>query len=326
MTIIDVHTHMLTQEWVELLGSTPSRYHLAKDPTKARSPERDRIHVAGVPYSFHTPHPPYFDWELRLEKMDEAGVDIAVVSLTCPSANFGDAEVSARAARIANDDMIAAQQRWPDRIRFLATLPWQYPSEALAALDYALEHGAVGVFTCANIENDPLIHPRFAEIWAEIDRHALPVLVHPGPPPGVEVAAQLGMSNAVGFHYDTTLAIERMINTGFLDRYQQLSILGSHAGGFLPFIAGRLDYQRESPDIVPSEYLRRIYVDGMAFSDGAFDLTLEVFGPDNVLFGSDYPYGGLGGMEKFLALIDDRVPEAHKDAVRGETARKLFGI
>lgn len=324
MAVVDVHTHMLTQAWLDLLKETPSRYYMAKDPTKARNPELERMHVAGIPYSFHTPQPSYFDWELRLEKMDEDGVDVAVVSLTCPQANWGGEQVSARAARISNDDMIAAQKRWPERIRFLAALPWMYPSRALEELDYCLENGAVGVLVCANIDGDSPVDQRFAPIWEAIDRHRLPVLVHPSTPPGVEVAARNGMSNAVGFHFDTTHALERMINTGFLDRYPNLSIIGSHAGGFLPFIVGRLDYQRENPDVSPLDYLSRFYVDCMAFSDGAFDLTLETFGPDNVLFGSDFPYGGTGGMKKFLGLIDERVPEGARPKLRGTNAERIF--
>lgn len=324
MTIIDVHTHMLCDEWVELLRGSRSRYHLAVDPTKERFPELERIHVAGVPYSFHTPQPIYFDWEARIANMDEAGVDMAIVSLTAPQANFGGEEVSARAARVSNDDMIAAQRTWPDRIRFLAALPWQYPRRALEELEYACEHGAVGVLVLGNIEGDSPVDDRFAPIWEAIDARGLPVLVHPTAPPGVEVAARNGMSNAVGFHYDTTHALERMINTGFLDRYERLSIIGAHAGGFLPFVIGRLDYQRES-ERVASEYARRMYVDCMAFSPSALALTLEVFGPDRVLFGSDYPYGPPGGMQRVrgtLEVFDEDV----RGTIEHSNAERIFDL
>jgi aminocarboxymuconate-semialdehyde decarboxylase len=142
----------------------------------------------------------------------------------------------------------------------------------------------------------------------------------------VEVAARSGMSSAVGFHYDTTHALERMINTGFLDRYENVKVIGSHAGGFLPFIIGRLDYRTES-DRIPSQYAReRLYVDCMAFSDGAFDLTMEVFGPDRVLFGSDYPYGGLGGIEKFRSLLPSRLPAESVRKVEGSNAEAIFAL
>lgn len=324
MAVIDIHTHMLCEEWLELLESSQSRYYLAVDRTKFLNPDRRRIHVAGVPYSFHTPQPSYFDWDLRIRSMDEAGVDVAVVSLTAPQGNFGGEAVSARACRVSNNDMIAAQKRWPDRIRFLAALPWQYPRSALEELEYACENGAVGVLVLGNIEGDSPVADQFAPVWEAIDERALPVLVHPTAPPGVEVAARSGMSNAVGFHFDTTHALERMINTGFLDRYQRLKIIGSHAGGFLPFIIGRLDYQRET-DRVPSEYLPRLYVDCMAFSRGAMDLTVEVFGPANILYGSDYPYGPAGGMQRARERLTG-LPPGDRARVEGGNAERIFQL
>ena len=39
----------------------------------------------------------------------------------------------------------------------------------------------------ANIAGRSLTEPAFAPIWAEIDRRALPVLVHPGEPPGADL-------------------------------------------------------------------------------------------------------------------------------------------
>ena len=55
-----------------------------------------------------TPVPAMFDYDLRLKTMDRHGVDVGVVSLTCPNVFWGGPEVSLKAARIMNDDMAAA--------------------------------------------------------------------------------------------------------------------------------------------------------------------------------------------------------------------------
>jgi hypothetical protein len=89
--------------------------------------------------------PGMLDYDLRVRRMDQAGVDLAIVSLTCPNVFWGEAETSLEAARATNDDMAAAQRAWPDRIRWLASLPWQHPKLALAELGRALDAGAVGV-------------------------------------------------------------------------------------------------------------------------------------------------------------------------------------
>ena len=119
--VIDVHTHVLTEEWFRLLQQHGGpRYTVQEVRGGMRA-----IHLDGAP--FMTPVPPMFDYALRLKTMDEHGVDIGVVSLTCPNCYWGGPEVSLRAARIMNDDMIAAQTAHPDRLRWFASLPWQYP-------------------------------------------------------------------------------------------------------------------------------------------------------------------------------------------------------
>ena len=52
---------------------------------------------------------------------------------------------SLQAAQIMNDDMAAAQTAHPDRLRWFASLPWQYPDLALAELERGCKAGASGV-------------------------------------------------------------------------------------------------------------------------------------------------------------------------------------
>ena len=67
-----------------------------------------------------------WDYDLRIENMDKAGVDVAVVSLTCPNVFWGGHDISIKAARMVNDSMAEQQRARPDRIRWFASLPWQY--------------------------------------------------------------------------------------------------------------------------------------------------------------------------------------------------------
>ena len=74
------------------------------------------------------PQPGHFDYGLRIATMDEAGIDVSIVSLTCPNVYWGGEAVSTDAARESNDSMAEAQRAYPDRIRWFASLPWQYPA------------------------------------------------------------------------------------------------------------------------------------------------------------------------------------------------------
>ena len=324
--VIDVHTHMLNKEWLGLLeqhGRPRYSLHEVKGGLRA-------IHLDDAP--FMTPVPEMFDYEKRIANMTKAGVDIAVVSLTCPNVFWGGAEISLKAARIMNDDMAKAQKQWPDRLRWFASLPWQFEDLSIKELDRACANGAVGVMVLANIDGKPLTDPAFAAIWKAIDARKLPVLVHPTAPPGVGEMAmhEFQLTAPIGFTFDTSLAVGRCIYDGFFDRYPNLKLIASHGGGALPYLVGRLDIcwhnipaaaaKTKQP---PSEYMRRIYVDTVLFRQDAVDMCVSVCGEDNVLYGSDYPHT-IGDMAGCLSRVD-ALGKA-KDKVRGGNARRIFGL
>jgi aminocarboxymuconate-semialdehyde decarboxylase len=328
VAVIDVHTHMLTRDYLDLLAEHGGpKYRADRNSASERT-----IRMWDAP--FFTLTEPMWDYDLRIADMDRAGVDVAIVSLTCPNAYFGDAAVSLKAAQIVNDSMAEQQRHRPDRIRWLASLPWQHEQLALEELEHAVALGAVGVMVIANIDGVSLTDPSFAPIWQAIDRRALPVLVHPAAPQGVREMGmdEYGLVPPVGFTFDTTLAISRMIFDGFFDRYPQLKLIASHGGGTLPYIAARLDRCheklpacREVIDAPPSEYLKRIYYDAVVYSPSALNLCLEVAGSDErVLYGSDYPHN-IGDMAGCLARVD-ALPEASARKLRGANAAKLFNI
>ncbi len=325
--VIDVHTHMLTQQWLARLEKHGGpRYTVKQVLGGART-----IHLDGA--SFMTLVPNMFDWDARVKNMSNARVDIAVVSLTCPSVFWGGEKVSVQTAGQMNDAFAQAQTAYPERIRWFATLPWQVPAAAVKELARSLKRGAVGVMALANVNGVALTDPKFAPIWKEIDRKGLPVLVHPTAPPGV---AEMGMHEfhltaSIGFTFDTTLAVSRMILDGFFDRYTKLKIIASHGGGALPFLAGRLDIcwdnipaTRSKTSERPSNIMRRIYADSVVFRQDALNMTVSTFGTDNVLYGSDYPHT-IGDMTGCLSRVD-ALSDGVRDRVRGANALHIFRI
>ncbi|MFF3573936.1 amidohydrolase family protein [Nocardia jiangxiensis] len=327
MTIVDVHTHMLSEAFLDALAAgSGGKYRVGRVPAGDRA-------IFTRDTAFVTLTQGMFDYELRVAAMDSAGVDMAIVSLTCPNVFWGDVAASTAAAELINDDMAAAQTAYPDRIRFLATIPWQYPDRAVQELERACARGAVGVMVLANIDGVSLTDPRFAPVWDEIDRRGLPVLVHPTSPIG---EYQLDISRyhlvwSVGFTFDTTLALSRMIMDGFFDRYRNLKIIGGHAGGYLPFVISRLDAGfrsfescRAAIDRLPSTYLEQIYVDSIVYSPEALAMTLEVMGPENVLYGSDYPHKN-GKMEEIIEIVGAAPGFAHSGIMSGN-AEKIFRL
>lgn len=322
--VIDVHTHMLDNAWVKLLEKHGGKYTM-----KAVYGGLRAIHLDGAP--FMTPVPEMFDWELRIKNMDRVGIDVAVTSLSCPNVFWGGEKISLQAAQIMNDTMAKAHKQWPERIQFFCSIPWQFPDAALKELKRARKAGAVGVMVLANISGKHLTDPLFAKIWKAIDDAGLPVLIHPTAPPGVKEMdmSQFQLTASIGFTTDTTLAVSRMIYDGFFDRYQKLKIIASHGGGTLPFLIGRLDQCFEfipacRTKIVekPSLVARRIFCDSVVFTDEALQMAVNVFGSENVLYGSDYPHT-IGDPIGCLARVD-RLPHGVRERVRGKNAQKIF--
>jgi len=326
MAVIDVHTHMFTHRFMELLKARGGIYNL-----QTRPDGQVEIFRADTPVAI--PQRGHFDYELRLRDMDAAGIDMAIVSLTCPNVYWGDAAVSGEAARESNDSMAAAQKRWPERIRWFTSLPWEYPQQAVAELERSCDAGAVGVMVLANIAGRSLTDPHFAPVWEAIDRRALPVLVHPTDLPGIEQMdmRKYDLSWSVGFVADTTLAFTRMIFDGFLDLYPNLKLIASHGGGALPYLVGRFDKgdeveipSRRRIKARPSEYLKRIWYDCITYHPAALQFLIAIVGVERVLFGTDYPHqvhDMKGSMAHTAAL-----PVAQYAAIREGNARRAFRI
>ncbi len=326
MPVIDVHTHNYTRGWLELLRSHGGQYGL-----KMRPDGQQEIFRGDTPVVI--PQPGHFDYDLRIKHMDAAGIDVSIVSLTCPNVYWGNEDVSCRAARESNDTMGEAQATYPDRIRWFTSLPWEYPQRAIEELKRTCDNGAAGVMVLANVAGRSLTDPMFAPIWAEIDRRALPVLVHPTDPPGVDMMdmTKFDLSWSVGFMFDTTLAITRMIFDGFFDEYPNLKIIASHGGGTLPYLVGRFE-KGDEVEIPQRRRMRASRTTIFATSTTTASPTIRarskylisVVGADRVMFGTDWPHQVFDIKGAFAHT--GNFPAAQRDAMRGANARRIFGI
>ena len=325
--VVDVHTHMYTHNWLELL-----RKHGSPDlEVKESLDSPNTIFYRGA--SFCVLEDPHFDYEVRILNMDKAGVDLAVITLPAPSVFWGGPEQSLGAAQTANNAFAEAQEAYPDRIRWMASLPWEYPQAAVTELERACEIGAVGVLTLGNINGRHLCDELFQPIWEAIDNRGLPVLLHPTYPPGIDELAltQYAMVASIGFMIDTSTAVIRMINDGFFDRFPNLKLIAAHAGATLPFLVGRLDQvfdktkrARVNIDRPPSEYLQHIYYDSVTYRQESLEMCLQVGTEDRVMFGSDYPFN-IGDMVGCLARVNNLSSSA-RDKVRGDNAVRIFDL
>ena len=185
----------------------------------------------------------------------------------------------------------------------------------------------------ANVAGLSLTDPRFTAVWEAIDARGLPVLVHPSAPPGTPVLdlRAYNLIASVGFMFDTSLAVARMIFDGFLDRHRRLKLIAAHAGAALPYLVGRLDIcfdkmkaARARISRRPSHYLRRIWYDAVTYTEDALRLCLRVGGEDRVLYGSDYPRN-IGDMKGILRRVS-ALPARTARKVRQTNAERIFRL
>jgi aminocarboxymuconate-semialdehyde decarboxylase len=321
--VIDVHTHMYTRRWLDALKASGD----ADTVVVPGNPES--ISYRGVNYAILASN--LFDWQERIARMDAAGVDIAVISLTAPNVYWGTAQQSTAAARIVNDEYAEAQARCPGRIRWFASLPWDDADRAVAELHRAIAAGAVGVCMLTNIKGQELIDAKFAPVWAEIDRLDVPVFIHPTTPfvDGFGLG-EYGLANTIGFTTDTTTCFAKFLLSGFFERYPRVRPIASHGGGSLPFLMGRFDRMweistgRRDSDRPPSTFLRRIYFDSIVYDQRTLEYLVATVGADRVMYGSDYPFR-LGDMTGVLSRVD-ALPPAQRDAVRGLNSIREFKL
>jgi aminocarboxymuconate-semialdehyde decarboxylase len=167
----------------------------------------------------------------------------------------------------------------------------------------------------------------------------IPVMIHPPHVGfGEERMKEYRLASSVGRPADLCLALSRLIVRGILEDFPRATIVGSHGGGGICEVIGRLDYAYELQDEAfflgtyapmkikhpPSHYLRKMYFDSVTYHAPAARLVLDTVGADHVLYGSDAP--PLTSLKpRAIKLIEDLgLPPRERDAVfRGNAARLL---
>jgi aminocarboxymuconate-semialdehyde decarboxylase len=322
MRSLDVHTHVLPPElprWspirLERTGECRARM-LREDGSLFREIESNA-----------------WDPEQRLRECDAAGVGAQALS-TVPVlfAYHLAPEKGHDLSRLLNDHLAALCAQHPRRFVGLGTLPMQAPDLAVRELERCLALGLAGAQIGSHVNEWNLSDPALFPVFARAAELGAAIFVHPWDMMGEARMRKYWLPWLVGMPAEVSLAICSVIFGGVLERLPRLRIAFAHGGGAFPGTLGRIEHGFQArPDLVaidnphpPSTYLRRIYVDSLVHDPRALRLVLEVFGPERVALGSDYPFPL--GEERPGALIDSLgLPEATRDRLRAGTALEWLG-
>jgi predicted TIM-barrel fold metal-dependent hydrolase len=292
-------------------------------------------HMARLDEAALSADPTLTDLEARWRLMDELGSDYRQVLVM---GHFGveheAPEIARDLALVGNQELAGLAAEHPDRfVGWVAQTALHDGERGLAATEEAIGAGALGAQVFASTQGRCLDHPDyepFFALMAELDR---PIWIHPNRRwpdfPLTESESLYGVYATVGWPTDTTVTMARLVYAGYLERWPELKLIVHHSGGLTPMLAGRLKLPPTGFGLThaPLEYLRRFYAD--TANDGnhiALKAALEFFGPEHVLFGTDFGFTSefaLETIEDIETVITD--PELKQD-VYERNARRILRL
>ena len=306
--VIDVHSHIITPEFVSTLEN------------------EGRVMDEGFPL-------PKYNVENHLRWMDEAGVETSVLTLAAPQPS------SAKVVRQTNETAARIKKEHPGRFMFCAALPLPDVSKAIEEAKFALDVlKADGIKLATNVDGQYLGAPELDTLFAVLNERKAVVILHPHRPEPVnkQVMQQtpLAMQEYLS---ETTRAVSNMISRNVLARYNNIKVVVPHCGAYLPLaiprmksltpvmqaneMVGEIDYEAN---------LRTLYYDlAGAHSPEVIRMLLTITTPDHLLYGSDYPYvapqvltQSLARMKQYLTTEPDLAP--FREMILYQNAKSLL--
>ena len=306
--VIDVHSHIITSEFLSALES------------------EGRLMDEGFPL-------PKYDADAHLKWMDEAGIETSVLTLAAPQPS------SVQTIRMTNEAAAKLKKQHPGRFLFCAALPLPDVDAAIREAKYALDTlGADGIKLATNVNGQYLGAPELDTLFSVLNERKAVVILHPHRPdpvnPQVMRQTPLAMQEYLS---ETTRAVSNMISRNVLARYNDVKVVVPHCGAYLPLAVPRMksltpvmQANKMVGEIDWEANLRALYYDlAGAHSSEVIRMMLTITSPDHLLYGSDYPYvapqvltQSLARMRQYLTTESDLAP--FKEMILYKNAEKIF--
>ncbi len=314
---IDVHAHIVLSESMHMAG--PHGPEIGHDESGNPWFRVGEYYLHNVKYENSV----FMDTSLRLEAMDEAGIDFQVLSPN-PLTYFHyiDAKNAIYFCQQHNDALAKQLSYCPERLAGLAAVPIQDVSAACEELDRAVtELGLLGAYIGTDF-GYPLDSPKLDILYEKLVKMNVPLFIHPAPsgidgPGGDPNLNQYELELLTGFAAQETLAVATLIYGGVLDRHPELDICISHAGGAVALLIGRLNAAARLRPWVSEDlkkegafesYLTKIWFDAHVQDQRVLDFIVSVLGTDRLVLGTNFAgwdQHGVQGNEEWLLKLRD---------------------
>jgi aminocarboxymuconate-semialdehyde decarboxylase len=282
----------------------------------------------------------YFgDIENTVRILDKHKIDKQVLTLARSSIWPGvPRNLLPELTRAANDAMAEVASLYPDRFIATGTLP--VPSEEfLPELDRCVnELGMKGVQIFSSVDGKQLDAPEFRAFFAKANATKVPVWLHPQLQH--DWSQEFVLDKIFGWIYETSIALARLVFSGIMQEYPDLRIIPHHMGAMVPHFSERIkgfynargmfprsNFPPLSGD--PLDYFRRFYGDTVLNgSVHAFECGYKFFGPEHIVFATDYAFGPKQGEEWMEGALHQvrtaDLPQSEKDLILGGNLLRLI--
>jgi len=293
-----------------------------------------------------------YDMAQRKAGMNKIGIKTSVISL----GGFRpwvwiDKAVGNRVASQANDAAIAAHLAYPDTYVAGIEVNCNDPAGSLAELNrVAGQPGMVCLHLPTSLAGrDFMFEDDFQPVLARAQELALPILLHPLDgeanwfagkrladrssgvgPEGITPANRFpGLTNSLGNSLEVAVCMSKLIVSGTLDRFPELTFIATCGGGALPYVGGRLENRSGGIKLKQPmhAYLRRFYYDTLTYWPDSLRYLVEMVGPDRVVLGTDNMYSPGVMIENPHSLIEQaNFAAADRDLILRGNLTRLFKL
>ena len=310
-----------------------------------------RVNRSEIFSKMHNIIPTLYDLDYRFRIMDEYDDLRQVLTLSLPPVETSaDPKQAADLSRIANDEMAELVVKYPDRfVSAVACLPMNDMNAALNEVDRAikdLHFKGVQLFTPVN--DKPLDSAEFLPLYEKMCQYDLPIWIHPQREADYsdyrsEKMSRYALHSMLGWVYETSSAMVRLVLSGVLEKYPNLKFITHHGGAMIPFlnrrVASFIDFSatRLKNGIVdkisrpPMDYFKLFYADTAIYGNTAgLMCSYDFFGAGHLLFGTDMPYDSQFGLtftgETITSIEQMAISDTEKKMIFEENARRLLRL
>lgn len=329
--LIDVHTHVVPESFPAYVGV----HRDAPWPSMVDAAQACHRHVVVSGSNYRTVSHQCWDCVVRQREMEQQHVHQQVLSPMPELLSYWLSPEDGRVMCTYLNEVIAEMvQRAPGSFIGLGAVPLQDVDMAIEVLEYAVRGlGLSGVEIGGNINGVVIGDAHFLPFFQAATRLGAAVFVHPLRPSGLDrLVGPPALEQVLAFPGETGLAAASMITGGTLARLPELRIAYSHGGGSLAMLLPRLQYAwtalqqvRDHLPIEPVLAARSMFYDNLVYDDNTIRHLIQVFGSDQVMVGTDYPFSIMDA-DPFDRLGRLNLPSDVIRNLQSNNARRWLGI